>query len=711
MVDLIGDDSVLEVLGCNQSVVPYTMIGKRRADFKASEIGAYTIRFIDRETRKVVSSRTVNVFNASMVKIVEVGVAHCHKPATIAVSLADAGVGTLSAFVKCGVHEVSHSIRQSKIKDVVEIVYHPTRIAPHKVILSFNGVPISLKPIEIVVLPFTSPKEIYAHGLGLYQARVGKNGTFAIETNGRPAREFDVVITGPGGQALPVRCYQTKNGHLQAEFSVQKPGTCKIDVLHAGGRITGSPFTCESFDSNKVEVVLPQKSNHSINLPITVLLDTKDAGNADVDISVLSPNGQSVPVTIVNKNEPTTYEASFVPVVSGHYKCVIFYGGEEVKGPITFAVLSKTSKLDSQAKGSGLKTAQRGKESFFTVYCSSPPSIQIERCDGKGERIEPKIKMVGSNEWKIIYTIMSVGLYEIRASSNGVPLADSPWNLTCVDSEKVVPTSGWGSFLDAEGRLILPANILFEAIDAGPGDLRCIVDGTEVYVEHISEENYKRVNITADKLTPGEHDFEVLWSGKTIERCPLKAFVTSQQTADKVSVTGRGLTVAQLGEPSYFRIDASQVTVGGKPEAVIVYLDGYSLPISIVQSKDQDHIWLATYTLTKKSEDSLMLTVKYGGRPIKGSPFTLSIGSNIDASKVKCSGEGLKVGIIGQQIKSWIDTRLAGPGELTAHCTGPKKVAYCELYDHGDATFTLNIKPQEAGRHLLTVKVSLTFNI
>lgn len=41
---------------------------------------------------------------------------------------------------------------------------------------------------------------------------------------------------------------------------------------------------------------------------------------------------------------------------------------------------------------------------------------------------------------------------------------------------------------------------------------------------------------------------------------------------------------------------------------------------------------------------------------------------------------------------------------FTAHCTGPRKVAYCELYDHGDATFTLNVKPQEPGKHLLTIK-------
>ena len=37
-----------------------------------------------------------------------------------------------------------------------------------------------------------------------------------------------------------------------------------------------------------------------------------------------------------------------------------------------------------------------------------------------------------------------------------------------------------------------------------------------------------------------------------------------------------------------------------------------------------------------------------------------------DASKVVCTGEGLKVGIMGKEIKSVIDTRRAGPGMLNS---------------------------------------------
>ncbi len=104
------------------------------------------------------------------------------------------------------------------------------------------------------------------------------------------------------------------------------------------------------------------------------------------------------------------------------------------------------------------------------------------------------------------------------------------------------------------------------------------------------------------------------------------------------------------------------------------------------------------------------MSVTWGGRLVKGCPLTISTEDasaphNSPASKVFCSGEGLRQGTLGKDICSFIDTRKAGPGELSLHCVGPKgKTAYCELNDHQDGTFTLNLKPQEPGRHQLSVK-------
>lgn len=70
--------------------------------------------------------------------------------------------------------------------------------------------------------------QVSASGLGLYQAQVGRVSSFSIETLGRAAREFDVVVSGPGARALPVRCYQTKSGLLQAEFTITEVGQSTI---------------------------------------------------------------------------------------------------------------------------------------------------------------------------------------------------------------------------------------------------------------------------------------------------------------------------------------------------------------------------------------------------------------------------------------------------------------------------------------------------
>lgn len=127
-----------------------------------------------------------------------------------------------------------------------------------------------------------------------------------------------------------------------------------------------------------------------------------------------------------------------------------------------------------------------------------------------------------------------------------------------------------------------------------------------------------------------------------------------------------------------------------------------NIPVPVMISLAGEKVWRASYTIN--TPGNYLLSVLWAGRPVKGCPLVVEAKGGADASKVLCSGEGLRQGVVGREIRSWIDTRRAGPGELTAHCAGPRKVAYCELYDHGDATFTLNVKPQEPGKHQLTIK-------
>lgn len=223
----MNDTHVTEILGPDHKHISFTS-NKNITEFTPQQIGSYSIKLADGDSKTITSTRIVHVFNPALVKIVEVSEAYSNRPATIALSTSDAGQGTLTALVRCGALEVPHSIRGTTKPDVFEIVYHPTRVATHKIVIMYNGLQISNKPIEINVQASGMGKEINVNGIGLYQARLGKTTSFAIDTVGRPAREFDVVVSGPNGEALPVRCYQTKGGQLQAEFTTHKVGHCSI---------------------------------------------------------------------------------------------------------------------------------------------------------------------------------------------------------------------------------------------------------------------------------------------------------------------------------------------------------------------------------------------------------------------------------------------------------------------------------------------------
>lgn len=51
-------------------------------------------------------------------------------------------------------------------------------------------------------------------------------------------------------------------------------------------------------------------------------------------------------------------------------------------------------------------------------------------------------------------------------------------------------------------------------------------------------------------------------------------------------------------------------------------------------------------------------------RQVKGCPLKVAVTAVADAGRVVCSGDGLRVGTVGKEIRSFIDTRRAGPGIL-----------------------------------------------
>jgi filamin len=73
-----------------------------------------------------------------------------------------------------------------------------------------------------------------------------------------------------------------------------------------------------------------------------------------------------------------------------------------------------------------------------------------------------------------------------------------------------------------------------------------------------------------------------------------------------------------------------------------------------------------------------------------GSPFTVKVTAVPDARKVRVYGEGIQDGILATYRSSFtVDTRGAGPGQLTVKVRGPKGNACHKYCNDADLCFRL----------------------
>ncbi|XP_063231927.1 LOW QUALITY PROTEIN: filamin-C [Bacillus rossius redtenbacheri] len=682
--------------------------GSHRAEYTPQLVGPHSITVYHNEQPISKVPFTVHAFDPAQVKIVEMDEAFCNRQASFKVDASSAGRGVLTASVRAAGQEVKHSVRDLDSGHRYQVVYQPRLAVPHRVDLKYNGLHVAGCPFEVSVKSPAVGQDVMATGLGLYQSRAGKATSFVIETLGHAAKEFDVVVTSPLGQAVPVRCYQQKDGNLLAEFTAAHAGAYKVDVTHGARAARGSPYYCQVYDPSKVRLEDVSSKSVTVNEKIAFKVARKEAGFAELDVTVTSPLGRDLPLEVSSRPEDKdTDHIEFCPSLPGNYRFSILYGGEEVPGsPVTFPVEEAGV---CKAMGEGLQRAQAGSPASFKVLCpagagDTRPSVRV---DGPESVVACSLEREGEGVWVASYTPQEVGVYDVQVSLDDVPVPGSPFHPKVVDARRVRVIGGWESFMDAEGRLELSVHntkkISMDTSEAGPGQLTAECRGPQggavpVAVEPTAQ---GRVRLLLTPREAGEHLLYLQYGGFPLPRSPLLGVAEggpSPAGPVRVVLAGQGLAAARCHDEAEFTIDGSQAGPG-TPE---VTLTGMKADMKVQLQNLGNNVYRASYTPT--APGAYLLNVMWSDRQVKGCPLKVVVTAVSDASRVVCSGDGLRVGTVGKEIRSFINTRQAGPGELTAHCVGPHKVAYCELYDHGDGTFTLNVKPQEAGRHALTVK-------
>lgn len=673
-----------------------------RAEYHTRDVGLYKIEVLHNGNPITSKPFVVEVCDPSRVKVMDIEDGIVNRSQSFRVDTTRAGHGALNVVITAGGREVRNSIRESG-SGMYKVSYVPKCDLPHKIDVYYNG---HQAPGCPQIVEVRDPSHaIIAHGPGLKATQLSKTSSFIIETGGYgDAKDFDILVTAPNGSPLPVKCYQQKDGSLLVEWTAAVAGSHKVEVLYEGKPVSGSPFVCQVFDASRVVLQKVRSTTFSVNEKISFALNRRDAGYSELDVTVTSPLGRNLPIEVKGTPDGDGELIEFTPTVPGKYRIAITYGGVEVPGsPITFIAQDGGT---PKVTGNGLSVAQNGIMASFKIDAHGLWGRPDVRIDGPDSEPEMTIDEEEEGVYVVSYLPLEIGTFDVHIRWNSRDVPGSPFHPKVVDPQKVRAIGGWESLMDKEGRIPLVVGqekkISMDVTDAGPGKLKAEIRGpsgmTEASLEQTSSYRYRLTFVPQEE---GDYYIYIYYNDFPHPNSPFAAHaepVMPVPDHTRVVLRGHGLTGAKVGSEAEFVIDGSDAGPGS-PE---VSLSGVKADIPVQLVPQGNNTYRVLYTPTVPG--AYLLNVMWSERQVKGCPLKVTMAATCDASKVQCSGDGLRGGTVGKEIKAFIDTRKAGPGELTAHCMGPHKMAHCELYDHRDGTFTLHIKPQEGGRHLLTVK-------
>ncbi|XP_077987433.1 filamin-A-like [Glandiceps talaboti] len=511
-----------------------------------------------------------------------------------------------------------------------------------------------------------------------------------------PTQTSPIVVTSQVGSSTKAN----------AAITPTELGRHKVYVYAKGQIVKGTPFEImvkPDLSPKPEKVKVSGIENIVVGDEATFTIDTSDAG--DGELEVLATDGyRHCPVTITREGQ--FYTVLVKPNEAGSHVISVKWSGQDVtEDPIKLEVVD-AGKVT--AKGDGLQNGQEGQPANFTVDprgCGKGElNVQVE---GPNSIAKCSVDPNEDGTYSVTYTAVESGLFNVAVQWAGKDIHGSPFHPKIIDPRKVnvignVPNQDESGIIQiiVGKKYSLP----LECENAGPGTLSAEISSPSghrrpINVDHKPDGTYV-VSFVPDE--EGDHDFHLFWSGLPVRSSPSYKAVASREVLpvdhSKVVCTGRGLKQGKVHEESDFVIDGS-LAGPGDPKCTMNGIKG-DIPITLAPLGND--IYRAKYIPSNAGAYLLHLT--WSDKQVEGSPFKVSIAETAHAEKVTVTGSGVREGIVGQPMRAIIDTRDAGPGQLTARCMGPHNMTPVEVFDNHDGTYTISMNPEEAGRHMLELK-------
>ncbi|XP_016373546.1 filamin-A-like isoform X2 [Sinocyclocheilus rhinocerous] len=642
------------------------------------------------------------------------------EPTYFTVDCSEAGQGDISIGIKCAPGIVGPAeadidfdiIRNDN--DTFTVKYTPPGAGSYTIMVLFADQTIPMTPIRIKVDPSHDASKVKAEGPGLSRTGVELNKPthFTVNTKAAGKARLDAQFTGPTkGEA--VRDFDIINNHdgtHTVKYTPVQQGSMGLNVTYGGDPIPKSPFAvavAPSLDLSKVKVA-GLGNTMTVGKDQEITVKSKGAGGqGKVGAKVTGPSGKSVPCKVEPGLSPENSQVRFIPRDKGPYEVELTYDGAPIPGsPFPVEAIAPTDPSKVRCSGPGLERAKVGEPGQFVVDCTNagPAELTIEIISDNGTEAEVHIQDNGDGTYTITYIPLYPGVYTLTIRYGDQDVPNFPARL---DVEPAVETSGVKVFgPGVEGKGVFREATTDFTVDAraltktGGNHIKTCINNpsgnrTEALIRDLGDGTYQ---VEYTPYEEGTHSVEVIYDNTPIPKSPFRVPVTEGCDPARVRVHGPGLQSGITNKPNKFTVETRGAGTGGLGLA----MEGPSeAKMSCTDNKDGS----CSVEYIPYEPGTYNLNVTYGGQPITGSPFSVPVHDTVDATKVKCQGQGLGNNVRANipQVFS-VDASKAGVAPLQVRVQGPKGVVEpVEVLDNGDRTHTVSYVPTREGPYSINV--------
>ncbi|XP_014480119.1 PREDICTED: filamin-A isoform X3 [Dinoponera quadriceps] len=615
------------------------------------------------------------------------------------------------------------------------VEYVPTEPGDYEISIKFAEQHIPGSPFKVQVVSDSEAKNVVAYGPGLEpeMVREGVPAKFTVDTSAcRSAASLDVRLKTDKGQVQKPQIKSRGDGTYEVTY--QPPPACSnvlVGVTYGGDDINGSPYKLKVLPTVEPSKVLLSGAGVSpvctASFPTDFVVDTSQAGYGDLEVQVLGPDQVPRRVEVQDLGDGK-YKATYLPDDCGRYKVNVKYGGKEVPGsPVNVQSVS-TGKADQCKIKEGIQhTLAQGEEYCITVDTENAGRGAVTcriRSTSGSEVVDIDIEDNGDGTVNIYYTVADAGDYTLSIKFGGQPVPDGFYTFTASEeyrehsthktqrarksrqrqnqhvveqcsttlqeSSTVTTKRSSQQELSKKNFNVIRLNSIPLPLAGGTVISEVKMPSGNVDKPVIEDNHDGTVSIKYEPREEGLHEIYVKFNGEHVQGSPFKFHVDSLASG-YVTAYGPGLIYGVCGEPGNFTISTKGAGAGGLSLAV----EGPS-KAEICCHDNKDGTVSVSYLPTAPGE--YKITVKFGDKHIKGSPYV-----------AKITGEGRKR----NQISVGSSSEVQLPGKvsdadiksLNASITAPSGLEEpCFLKKMPSGNMCVSFTPREAGEHTVGVK-------